>query len=230
MKYVSYIAKATGHSFKDTKLLKTALTHSSYANEKNSSVYNERLEFLGDSVLSLIVSDFLYNYRPRLAEGEMSKTRAILVCERSLASCAAVLGLSEYLFLGKGEELTGGRERPSILADAVEALIAALYIDAGFEKARGFVLKILEPQLADVLSGNYITDYKTAFQEKVQSKLRDKPEYMLLGEEGPDHNKVFRVGVALNNVLLAKGEGKSKKDAEQAAAKNALEAPLPEDV
>lgn len=212
-----------GHEFKDMSLLKTALTHSSFANEMHGKIkYNERLEFLGDSVLSLVISEFLFARKDSLAEGEMSKTRANIVCERSLAESASEINLGEYIYLGKGEELTGGRERPSILADAMEALIAALYLDGGFECAKKFVLDKLDSQITDALGGNYITDYKTALQEYIQGKSNGKISYQLILEEGPDHNKVFTTSLLIDGKEFKRGVGKTKKDSEQLAAKKAL--------
>jgi len=212
------------YEFKNMSLLKTALTHSSYANEKHGKIqYNERLEFLGDSVLSLIISEYLYSGEVKLQEGEMSKTRANIVCERSLAECAFEINLGEYIMLGKGEELTGGRERPSILADAMEALIAALYLDGGFEVAKTFVLKRLYPQIKQAVTGKHITDYKTALQEYIQAKHQgNKIEYRLILEEGPDHNKVFTTSLLIDGEEFKKGVGRTKKDSEQLAAKKAL--------
>ena len=222
MDCAKHIAKITGHEFKNKSILKTALTHSSYANEKDRGcTYNERLEFLGDSVLGLVVSEFLYTHK-RLAEGEMSKTRANLVCEKSLAECAKKMNLGDILFLGKGEERTGGRERASVLADATEALIAALYLDGGFEVAKRFVLSMLGDTMEKVLDKKYISDYKTALQEIIQADSNEKIEYRLLGESGPDHNKEFEMAVFLDGECFESGTGRTKKDAEQAAARLAL--------
>ena len=222
MDYVKHISEITGHEFKNKNILRTALTHSSYANEKERNcTYNERLEFLGDSVLSLVVSEFLYT-RKKLAEGEMSKTRANLVCEKSLAECAKRINLGDMLFLGKGEERTGGRERASVLADATEALIAALYLDGGFETAKRFVLSMLGDTMEKVLDKKYISDYKTALQEIIQAQSNEKIEYRLLGESGPDHNKEFKMAVFLDDECFESGTGRTKKDAEQEAARLAL--------
>lgn len=223
MDYVTYFSDLTNHKFEDTNVLKTALTHSSYSNERLYEIpYNERLEFLGDSVLSLVVSEYLYNRKNGLAEGKMSKMRAKLVCEESLAKCAEKIGLHNYLFLGKGEEHTGGRNRPSIMADAMEALIAALYLDAGFEKTRDFVLSLLSDEIKYVLSGNYISDYKTELQEYIQGSTKQNIEYELISESGPDHNKIFEMCVLLDSNEVAKGTGRTKKDAQQNAAKETL--------
>ena len=223
MDYVTYFSGITKHKFKDGTILRTALTHSSYSNENAYGIpYNERLEFLGDSVLSLVVSEYLYSCKAELAEGKMSKIRAKLVCEASLAECAERIGLHNYLLLGKGEEHTGGRNRPSIMADAMEALFAALYIDAGYDKVREFILSLLSEQMNAVLSGKYIIDYKTELQEYVQGKTKQSIEYKLIDESGPDHNKTFVMCVLLDSKETATGEGRTKKDAQQEAAKNAL--------
>ena len=217
--------KITNHEFKNISLLKTALTHSSFANEMHGKQpYNERMEFLGDSVLSLIISEHLFSLEKTLAEGEMSKTRANIVCERSLAECAREIELGKYIYLGKGEERTGGRERPSILADAVEAVIAALYLDGGFQCAKEFVLNKLSEQIKRAVGGRFITDYKTALQEHIQAEGNNKITYALLREEGPDHNKTFETCLFIDDKPFKKGTGRTKKDSEQAAAKNALEA------
>ena len=222
MDYEKHIHGITGHKFKNRDILRAALTHSSYANEKDRGcVYNERLEFLGDSVLSLIVSEYLYTQK-RLAEGEMSKTRANLVCEKSLADCAKKMGLGDMLYLGNGEERTGGRERASVLADATEALIAALYLDGGFDTAKRFVLSMLGETMDKVLDKKYISDYKTALQEFIQAESNDKIEYRLISESGPDHNKKFNMAVYIDGKCYESGVGRTKKDAEQEAARLAL--------
>lgn len=222
MNYIQHFEKITNHTFNNKTLLKIALTHSSYANEKKSRVYNERLEFLGDSVLSLIVSNLLYSNTHHLKEGDMSKMRANLVCEKSLAECAGKINLGKYLYLGTGEERTGGRERASVLADATEALIAALYLDAGFEKASEFVLSLLHDKTELILKGEYISDYKTELQERIQSHSPEAPEYKIISETGPDHSKTFEAAVYVSGKMIGSGIGKTKKDAEQSAAKAAL--------
>lgn len=211
------------YSFRDPALLKTALTHSSYANEnrRQELVCNERLEFLGDAVLGLTVAAWLYRTYPRLPEGRMTKMRAELVCEQSLAGAAEELQLGAYLRLGHGEELSGGRTRPSILADAVEAIIAAVYLDGGDAAALIHRL-ILNPAQAQLHPA--ATDYKTALQELVQKHTGSKIVYILTGESGPDHNKTFTVVVHVNGEMRGAGTGHSKKEAEQAAARQALEA------
>jgi ribonuclease-3 len=213
-----------GYEFKRKALLKTALTHSSWANEnkKSGAPCNERLEFLGDSVLGFIVAEFLYNHQPEMPEGQMTRTRAELVCERSLMSAAGVLELGSFLKLGRGEELGGGRERPSILADAFEAVVAAVFLDGGLEPAKTMVTRfILSGHIKADAAG---CDYKTLLQELVQRKSGRTLSYHLTGEAGPDHMKLFTVEVQLNGEVRGEGSGKSKKEAEQAAARVAYEA------
>ena len=211
-----------GYHFKNQSLLHTALTHSSYANEvKKGSVCNERLEFLGDSVLSIVVSDYLYNHT-KMPEGELTRLRASLVCEQSLRRFAEQIDLGESLLLGKGEQQMGGRKRPSILADAFEAVIAAIYLDGGMDPAREFVLRFVEKELESHRQKAF-KDYKTALQEIVQQNPEEKLSYVLLGESGPDHDKRFTVEVRLNSNPIGKGSGRSKKNAEQQAAREALE-------
>lgn len=213
-----------GNTFRDRKLLENALMHSSYANERRAAGFtsNERLEFLGDSVLGMVTAEKLYKLFPDLPEGRLSRMRAELVCEQSLHAVALELELGSYLLLGKGEEHTGGRERPSILADAVEAIIAAMYLDGGLEVARTFILKkVLAGLDAGVM--HHVIDYKTELQERVQRKADQHLEYRLTGESGPDHNKRFTMAVLLNGTEIGSGTGRSKKEAEQAAAKTALE-------
>ncbi len=214
-----------GYSFRNRALLETALTHSSYANENRASgiVCNERLEFLGDSVLGVTVADFLYRHFPDMPEGRMTRLRAELVCEQSLHRVALELHLGDYLRLGKGEEHNGGRKRASILSDAVEAVIAAMYLDAGMETAAGFIHRCLLDDVRAIETPTF-TDYKTSLQELVQRHSGQVLSYELVGEEGPDHAKTFRVRVCLNGDPIGRGTGRTKKEAEQAAAANALEA------
>lgn len=218
------LERKIGYSFRDRGLLLTALTHSSYANEKHpgSCRSYERLEFLGDSVLGLTAAEFLYRQGNRLPEGRMTKLRAELVCEGSLHKVALSLGLGEYMRLGKGEELTGGRERPSILADMVEAIIAAIYIDAGMDEAKRFIFdKILRD--AEISDTHSIADYKTRLQEIVQRRSDGEIRYVPVSESGPDHNKTFTFEVRINGVSAGIGSGRTKKEAEQMAAAMALE-------
>ena len=214
-----------GYSFRNRALLETALTHSSYANENRASgiVCNERLEFLGDSVLGVTVADFLYRHFPDMPEGRMTRLRAELVCEQSLHRVALELHLGDYLRLGKGEEHNGGRKRASILSDAVEAVIAAMYLDAGMETAAGFIHRCLLDDVRAIETPTF-TDYKTSLQELVQRHSGQVLSYELVGEEGPDHAKTFRVQVCLNGDAIGHGVGHTKKEAEQSAAANALEA------
>lgn len=210
-----------GYTFRDSSLLTEALCHSSYVNEKRGELRcNERLEFLGDSVLSIVVSDHLFRHCD-LPEGELSKIRASLVCEQSLFGWAKQIGLGDYLLLGNGESQTGGRERPSVLSDAFEAVIAAMYLDGGMEAVRPYILGFL-PERFDRPSEAF-HDYKTALQEVIQQNQEEHIEYVLVGEEGPDHAKVFTVEVRLNSNVIGTGSGRSKKTAEQAAAKEALQ-------
>ena len=212
-----------GYSFKNKNLLINALCHSSYANEvRNGTSSNERLEFLGDSVLSVVVADYLYNNFKNLPEGELTKLRASLVCEKSLCSFSRELDIGKFLMLGKGEEKGGGRERDSILADAFEAVLAAMYLDGGMEIARKHVLRFILPELSHT-DDEVFKDYKTALQEIIQRNPEESVTYILTAESGPDHNKVFEVEVHLNSNVIGKGKGKSKKAAEQSAAKQALE-------
>ena len=212
-----------GRRFKNPALLEAALTHSSYANEnrKMGAVSNERLEFLGDSVLGMTVAALIYKSCPNMPEGNMTRLRADLVCEKSLAGLAETLEIGKYLLLGRGEEKGGGRERPSILADAVEAVLAAMYLDGGFEPVRKLITKNF--LLPDDRMAPRITDYKTALQELVQEKAGQTISYRTTDESGPDHMKLFAVEVLLNGACIGKGSGKSKKEAEQVAAKSALE-------
>lgn len=218
----SEFEKKCNYTFHNKKLLAEALTHSSYANEeKRSSHNNERLEFLGDSVLSIVVSEFLFKKYPNIPEGELSKLRASIVCEQSLFEFAKQIDLSHYILLGKGEENTGGRERPSIVSDAFEAVIAAIFLDGGMECVKPYILSFLPEHLNPKQSLNF-SDYKTTLQEVIQQNREEKVEYVLIAESGPDHNKTFEVEVHLNSNVIGKGIGKSKKQAEQLAAKEAL--------
>ncbi len=208
-----------GYKFKDITLLKTALTHTSFANEARSAVvHNERLEFLGDAVLQVVTADYLFTNK-KMSEGELTRMRATLVCESALFNFANTITLGDYIFLGKGEEMGGGRKRPSIIADAFEALIAALYLDGGIETARKFILPFLENVQDDTKEN---IDYKTKLQEIIQQNRTEILSYAVANETGPDHNKRFEVHVFLNSNCIGVGCGNSKKTAEQAAAKEAL--------
>lgn len=222
MKPIQQLQETIHYQFRNPVFLEVALTHSSYANEvKHQIKYNERQEFLGDAVLSIIVSDYLFN-NYTVPEGELTKLRAAIVCEKSLDVMANKIGLGQYLRLGHGEELTGGRTRPSIIADAFEALIAAIYLDSGIESARKFVLPFVTEMLEHEDSLSF-KDYKTILQEIIQQNPEEKLVYKLVGEKGPDHDKRFLVDVMLNSNVIGRGEGRSKKNAEQMAAKEALE-------
>lgn len=210
-----------GYRFTNRAFLENALTHSSYANENKAKGLqsNERLEFLGDSVLGMVVADYLVRTHPDLPEGDLTRTRAALVCEGSLVEVAQCLELGAYLKLGKGEEAGGGRERPSIIADAVEAVLAAVYLDGGIGSARKLIQKFILDREAEKSASR---DYKTALQELVQRESGQVLKYRLTGEEGPDHDKRFFVEVDLNGEVAGRGKGHSKKEAEQMAAKAAI--------
>ena len=212
--------KVIGYHFENEKLLMQALTHSSYANEQHMKKLsdNERLEFLGDAVLEIISSDFLYREHEDLPEGELTKLRASIVCEPTLALCAREISLGDYLLLGKGEDMTGGRERKSILSDALEAVIGAIYLDGGFTNAKEFILKFI---LKDIEHKKLFYDSKTILQEVVQGE-HENLTYVLTDESGPDHNKSFTVEVRVEEQVLGCGSGHTKKAAEQEAAYNAL--------
>lgn len=213
------------YNFKNIDILEKSLTHSSYSNEDKfyTKVNNERLEFLGDAVLSIVVSRFIFEQFPEYPEGELTKLRSQVVCEDTLSLVASNLNIGNFLLLGKGEETSGGRERKSILADAVEAIIAAIYIDGGYKEAEKFVLENLTKYIQLAVKGKIISDYKSYLQEYYQSKNQVcKIRYVVTKEEGPDHEKMFHVNVLVNKVPVGTGAGKSKKIAEQDAAKNAL--------
>lgn len=214
-----------GYKFKNRQLLITALTHSSYANERHDPACQsyERLEFLGDSILGIVTADFLYHHEPQLPEGRMTRLRAELVCEGSLHKVALELGLGEYMRLGRGEEHTGGRQRPSILADMVEAIIAAMYIDSGMDEAQKFIMeRVLKD--AEISDSHRSADYKTELQELVQRRSNQHISYELVSESGPDHCKTFTFQVCVNGLPVGEGSGRTKKEAEQQAAGKALEA------
>ena len=219
---------AIGYKFHNISLLQNALTHSSYANERwhNSLLSNERLEFLGDSVLGMLVADFLYSTFPDRPEGELTRMRADMVCEHTLALVAHRIHLGQHLQLGHGEERLGGRSRESILADATESVIAACFLDGGLEAAAQFVKRFILVEVP--VSRPHNMDYKTALQELVQQKKNQTLTYTLVGQSGPDHDKVFAVEVCLNGETVGSGSGSSKKRAEQMAAKSAMEKLFPQ--
>lgn len=218
---------AIGYKFKNITLLQNALTHSSYANEyfRDSLKSNERLEFLGDSVLGMVVAEHLYKTFPDRLEGDLTRMRADMVCEASLAKIAERIDLGQYLLLGHGEEQSGGRNRPSILADAVESVLAACFLDGGMDAARRFIETFVLCNVPQSKLRN--VDYKTALQELVQQKKNQQISYQLVGESGPDHNKSFCVEVTLNGTVVGSGTGSSKKRAEQDAARIAMETLFP---
>lgn len=224
------LENAIGYRFHNITLLQNALAHSSYANERwhDSLKSNERLEFLGDSILGMVVAEHLYRNFPNRPEGELTRMRADMVCERALAGVAEQISLGQHLLLGNGEEQGGGRGRDSILADAVESVIAACFLDGGMEAARGFINRfVLEDVPVRKLRN---ADYKTALQELVQQKKNQTLSYELMGEEGPDHNKTFRVSVSLNGKVVGEGVGSSKKRAEQDAAHGAIKLLFPNEL
>ncbi len=226
-KDICLLEKTIEYEFRDKDLLKVALTHSSFANELRAKgetvLYNERLEFLGDSVLSLVASVYLFKGNRHMFEGDLTKIRAGIVCENALYDYARNISLGDYLFLGNGEESSGGRMKKSILADAFEALLAAIYLDGGFEKARKFVLPFLTESSSKLIKEGNSEDYKTLLQKFVQQNKGDILEYVIVSESGPSHNKLFECDVLLNNNHIGSGTGPSKRDAEQKAAKQALE-------
>ena len=216
------LEKNIGYKFKNIDLLKNALTHTSYAYEHNVQS-NEKLEFLGDSILEFISSEYMYNKYTQLKEGEMTKVRATVVCEKSLYKIAILHNFSDFLYLGKSEIMTGGNKRPAILADSVEAVIAAMYLDGGLEVTKKFIIENLKNEIEIATKHVGEKDYKTVLQEELQKNGDVKIEYKIIKESGPDHDKTFEAEVSLNGNILAQGKGKSKKEAEMQAAKKALE-------
>lgn len=211
------------YKFNNVELLKNALVHSSYANEVRGNTHsNERLEFLGDSVLSIIVADHIYHNYPTLPEGELTRMRASLVCEKTLCAFSRELGIGEYLSLGRGEDKNGGRERDSILADAFEAVLAAIYLDGGMVAAKNHIMNTVLRDLEHHSDEDSFKDFKTTLQEIIQRNPEESVSYTLLDETGPDHDKQFTVAVKLNSNIIGTGVGKSKKQAEQMAAHQAL--------
>lgn len=222
LKNLKELEKRIGYTFKDKKLIEIALTHSSFANEHKTKSY-ERLEFLGDSVLGFITAEFLFKNYSSLPEGKLTKTRASLVCEKSLCEFSTQIGLGEFMLLSHGEKRTGGDQRPSILADMFESVTAAIYLDSqDLMEARKFIIKFIEPA-AKTVDGKSFKDYKTTLQEIIQQNPEEKVKYAVASESGPDHNKHFVVEVHLNSNVIGKGGGKRKKEAEQQAAREALE-------
>ncbi|MBO5218388.1 MAG: ribonuclease III [Clostridia bacterium] len=223
----SVLEERIGYKYKNIQLLIDALTHSSFANEMKPKgetvVFNERLEFLGDSVLSIIVSDYLYRQYPDTPEGDLTRIRASAVCEKTLGKLAMELGLGKFMRLGHGEELSKGRERISILADAFEALLASIYLDSGSRDAvEYFLMPRVIPEIRSFIENGKNKDYKTLLQQIVQQERGEILEYVLTGESGPDHAKVFEIEARLNSNVIGHGRGRSKREAEQLAAKEAL--------
>ena len=219
--HLKELEKKIGYEFQDFSLLEQAMMHSSYTNEKHLEKYhcNERLEFLGDAVLELVSSEFLFLESPKVSEGKLTKTRASMVCEPSLAFCAREIELGSYLLLGKGEEATGGRQRPSVTSDAMEALIGAIYLDGGFTNAKEFIHRFI---LNDIEHKQLFYDSKTILQEMIQSRQTGALSYEIIKEEGPDHNKSFEVRALMGEEEIGRGVGRTKKAAEQVAAYNGI--------
>jgi ribonuclease-3 len=219
---IQILQRKLGVQFANVELLQEALTHSSYANQKKDIKYNERLEFLGDSVLQLCISEYLYKSYSDKSEGQLTKTRALIVCENSLYEIAKQWELGTFIRMSKGEELTGGRTRVSILADCVEAIIAAVYLDSGFESARNFIIKNFMNTIDEAINNEIILDYKTKLQELLQQNGDVTISYSLVKFEGPPHRREFFTEVLVNNEVIGKGSGFSKKESEQNSAKSAL--------
>lgn len=222
---VEILEERIGYRFRNRDYALNALIHSSYVNENHLDPKlknNERLEFLGDAVLDFVMGMVLYNNHPEMSEGEMSKARAMIVCEASLAESARTLGLGELMFLGKGEDASGGRNRPSILSDCLEAIIGSIYLDGGMEQAKNFIMSLLGETYRKAVRGELLMDYKTRLQEELQKSGDTKIQYRLLEATGPDHDKLFRMAVYADDRLLGTGCGKCKKEAEQEAARQAL--------
>lgn len=224
-KLIMNLEKNINITFKNKMLLQRSMTHKSFSNENShlSLRDNERLEFLGDSVLSIVISTYIFDNFPDYPEGELAKMRSVIVSEPILALKAREINLGDYLLLGKGEDLSGGRKRESILADSMEAIIGAVYLDCGIKKAEEFIIDLFETIIKEVEQGKYIQDFKTVLQEVIQQESINRPTYFVVDEKGPDHNKTFKVEVRHNNITLGSGQGSSKKEAEQNAAKVALE-------
>ena len=221
---LGHFQKAIGHTYQNTKYAIEALIHSSWVNENPDAGFasNERLEFMGDALLDFVVAAHLYAHEPVLSEGEMSRLRSLIVCETSLAQVARTMGLGRWLLMGRGEDQNGGRERPSILADAIEAVFGGIYLDAGLACASNIIKTLLAPVIEAALSGEVQKDYKTALQEKLQQSGGVRIVYRVVESTGPDHARVFRVAVSCDGKVLGEGTGHSKKEAEQNAAQSAL--------
>lgn len=216
------LEKKLGYEFKKRELLTNALIHKSYIKKDEKCGNNERLEFLGDSVLGFTVAEYLYKNYKDLPEGELTKVRSTVVCETCLFKIALGIGLGDYIYMGKGEEQSNGRKRPSILSDAMEAVFAAVYLDGGIDEVKKVILSLLKEEIEIAVKGRDAKDYKTVLQELVQKDNAYAPKYILIKEEGPDHDKVFTCAVTLNGEIIGQGTGKTKKEAEKEAAKIAL--------
>jgi ribonuclease-3 len=225
LEIIKILESRIGYTYRNKQYAINALVHSSFSNENHGfpAKNNERLEFLGDAILDFILSLMLYNNPKNFSEGEMSKLRALIVCEASLNACARKIGLGELLMLGKGEEANGGRTRPSILSDAMEAVIGSIYLDGGIDEAEGFIMHFLGDIYNKAVEGMLFMDYKTALQEELQKSGDVQIQYKLIESTGPDHAKTFKISVFTNGKAIGTGVGRSKKDAEQMAAKAALE-------
>ncbi len=223
MQPLSEMQQRIGYSFSNLELLERSLTHKSYSNENRTPYHNERMEFLGDAVLNLIVSEYLMNICPDSNEGELSKLRAAVVSETALAEVARQIGLGPFILLGRGEEQTGGRDKDSLLANSLEALIASIYMDGGKDAAQRLIVRFFRNLITRRCSFQGTSDYKTGLQEICQERLKQLPVYRIVSETGPDHQKHFEVEVRINDELSGRGSGKRKKEAEQKAAKEALE-------
>ncbi len=223
-KNIQLLEKKIGYSFKRKALLKEALTHKSFAKEQteDTDCFNERLEFLGDSVLELVITGYLFKTYPQYSEAELSKIKAYAVREATLAEVALKIGIGSYLLCGKGEESSGGKKKPSLLANAFEALLAAIYLDSGLRKASEIILGYLKPKINYLIKKDLLFDFKTSFQELVQRRFGVLPRYSVSREEGPEHMKTFEVSAFVRNDFYGSGSGKSKKEAEQKAAYNGL--------
>jgi ribonuclease-3 len=223
MRPVSELQQQIACTYRDPRLLERALIHKSYAYENRLSEHNERMEFLGDSVLGLVVSELLMNALPGASEGELSRIRAAVVSEPSLAAVAREIGLGEFLLVGRGEEQTGGRDKDSLLADSLEALVASLYLDGGIEPAGAFITRFFSDRIDRVQAAGGTADHKTELQELCQERLKTLPEYRVASESGPDHRKEFTVELSIRGEIYGQGTGRNKKEAEQRAAKEALQ-------
>jgi ribonuclease-3 len=223
MRPVSELQQQIAFTYRDPRLLERALTHKSYANENRLTEHNERMEFLGDSVLNLVVSELLMNALPEASEGDLSRIRAAVVSEPSLAAVAREIDLGEFLLVGRGEEQTGGRDKDSLLADGLEALVASLYLDGGIDRAGDFITRFFRGTIGRVRTAGGTEDHKTGLQELCQERLKTLPEYRVVSESGPDHRKEFTVELSILGEVCGRGTGRNKKEAEQRAAKEALE-------